>query len=393
MSFLESIYSSVAETLPDHRDDPADECTMYTLNMPVSDQFSAQLDSQEQLGEGHTEMTKAAPLPRIKKKSITVNPARVGLEVRFLPPGKMVDYFEQYKAVTQDSSEQVAFSSFWRIWSEEFNHLRFRDSTSHSICSVCVRHKLLIKELSGHFAARAKQVSLFGEHLRAQYLDRTQYWGCRGVSRLKNHGEVTCIIDSMDQQKFCYPRSEIYKSKELSTFIRPRAHITALLMHGHFVLVTVAEHNCPKNANFMTEVIAYGLTLLRKKGVDTSKLFFRIHSDNTVRECKNNILLSWIGSMVGRGLIAGGALAHLRSGHSHEDIDQCFGALASFMARKGRYARHTGDFVQLIRQWLHQYKRPYETDRYCVKMDQFRNWKLAFKLWFASGNIFGPFVC
>lgn len=374
IAFLESIYSSVAETLPDHRDDPADECTLYSLPMPDVDPLTAAHDA---VGQHHVEMTKEAPLPRVKKKSITVNPARAHLEVRFLPPGKMVDYYEQFKAIAKDSSELCTFTSFWRIWLEEFNHLRFRSSSSHAVCTVCMRHKMMISQLSGHMAAREKQVQLFSEHLKSQYADRTVYWGARGISRLRNHCEVTCIIDSMDQQKFSYPRSQIYKSKELSTFIRPRAHITALLMHGHFVLVTVAEHNCPKNANFMTEILAYGLTLLRKKGVDTSRLFFRVHSDNTVRECKNNILMSWMGSLVGRGLIAGGALACLRSGHSHEDVDQCFGSLAAHIARKGRYARHTNDFVNLIRQWLHSLKRPYEVDRYCIKLDQIRDWKLG----------------
>ena len=188
-------------------------------------------------------------------------------------------------------------------------------------------------------------------------------------------GEITLIIDSMDQQKFFYPRAEIYKSKDLSAMVRPRSHVTACLVHGHFLLITVAEHNLPKNANCMTEILAHAPTLLRRKGIDTTKLRYRIHSDNTVRECKNNIVLSWLGSMTGRGLIAGGALACLRSGHSHEDIDQCFGNLSFFMARKGRYARHTGDFVVLIRQWLNDLKRPYEKDKYCVKLDELRDWR------------------
>ena len=47
------------------------------------------------------------------------------------------------------------------------------------------------------------------------------------------------------------------------------------------------------------------------------------------------------------------------------------------MARKGRYARHTGDFVVLIRQWLNELKRPYEKDKYCVKIDELRDWSFG----------------
>ncbi len=383
-SFLEAIYSSVAETLPDHRDesaDPGDFFAVYQFeDLSARDPYSNFDSLQRQLSQ-HSELTRQKSLkPRKKKKSVAINPekAALALEERYLPPGRMMDYYEQFQSLVKDTDESASFATFWRTWCSDFPHLKFRSTSSHSVCSVCVKHKLLIRAFSGHIAARQKQQELLAKHLREQFLDRAFYWEKRGLSRLGQCGrcgEITLIIDSMDQQKFSYPRAEIYKSKDLSTMVRPRSHVTACLVHGHFLLITVAEHNLPKNANCMTEILAHALTLLRRKGIDTTKLRYRIHSDNTVRECKNNIVLSWLGSMTGRGLIAGGALACLRSGHSHEDIDQCFGNLSFFMARKGRYARHTGDFVVLIRQWLNDLKRPYEKDKYCVKLDELRDWR------------------
>ena len=70
------------------------------------------------------------------------------------------------------------------------------------------------------------------------------------------------------------------------------------------------------------------------------------------------------------------SLRCLRTGHSHEDIDGCFASLGRFMARQGKQARHTGDFVQLVTQWLQGLPRPYEPKRFCVKLDQFRDWML-----------------
>ncbi len=389
ISFLESIYTSVAETLPDHRDDlnPGDSFVVYQIDSAV-DPYSEFDAVQRQLSQ-HSDLTRQHSMKQQKntkkfqkKKSVVINAEKValGLEERFLPPGRMMDYFEQYKAILHDSDECVSFATFWRTWCSDYSHMKFRTSSSHSVCTTCTRHKLLIREFCGHVAARQKQQQLLAKHLREQFLDRSLYWEKRGLSRLGQIGEVTLIIDSMDQQKFCYPRAEIYKAKDLSTFVRPRSHVTAVLCHGHFVLITVAEHNLPKNANCMTEILGHCLTLLQRKGLDTTKLRFRIHSDNTVRETKNNIVLSWLGSLTGRGLIAGGALACLRSGHSHEDVDQLFGNLSYFMARKGRYARHTGDFVVLIRQWLNELKRPFEKDKFCVKLDELRDWPFDSKL-------------
>ena len=51
------------------------------------------------------------------------------------------------------------------------------------------------------------------------------------------------------------------------------------------------------------------------------------------------------------GIFNSCAMAALRSGHSHEDIDQCFGRLASWMQKKP-YALEPSDFVPLINDFL-----------------------------------------
>ena len=49
------------------------------------------------------------------------------------------------------------------------------------------------------------------------------------------------------------------------------------------------------------------------------------------------------------------------------------------MARYGRSARHTGDFVAIVQDWLKQLPRSFEPGRYVVKLDQFRDWYLKIK--------------
>ena len=307
ISFLQGVYESIAETLPDWRDDmePGD-LAVIAVGGDVEDPYSQFDDIKKKLANknehlGH--LPGPAARPRTHNKSVKLDADRANLEERFLPPGTMVEYFDQFKLACPEHAN-ISFSTFWRTWYSSFNHMKFRGHTSHSICSVCVRHRLLIREMSAYVNAREKQKVLYMKHLKAQYQDRVLYWALRGSSRLRNNIEVTCIIDSMDQQKFCYPRGPQYQAKELSSLIRPRAHITCVIAHGFFVLITVAEHNLPKNSSCMVETLAYCLELLRTKHfVDSKCIKFNIQSDNTVRECKNNICLRWLSSITANGAL------------------------------------------------------------------------------------------
>ena len=181
--------------------------------------------------------------------------------------------------------------------------MKFRQESQHSVCHTCLRHKLLIKDLSSHLVARKEQVRLYTEHLRSQYLDRCQYWSSRGISRMKNGTVVTCIIDSMDQGKTMVPRSSLVRAKDLATLQRPKLHLTAVVMHGWFILAGLSDADMPKNGSVMVELMAHSLTLLEKSGCRLADFDLRIQSDNTVREMKNNIFLKWMSSQVSAGLV------------------------------------------------------------------------------------------
>lgn len=66
----------------------------------------------------------------------------------------------------------------------------------------------------------------------------------------------------------------------------------------------------------------------------------------------------------------------LRTGHSHEDVDQAFGRLAQFVAQNAKKAETPNDFVNIINAWLQQADFPHEppSRRYALKMDQSRDW-------------------
>ena len=68
-------------------------------------------------------------------------------------------------------------------------------------------------------------------------------------------------------------------------------------------------------------------------------------------------------------------MACLRAGHSHEDIDQTFGRLASWL-HKHPIALCPEDFVPLINQFLEETPFPFEPYRMAFELNRVRDWNL-----------------
>lgn len=68
----------------------------------------------------------------------------------------------------------------------------------------------------------------------------------------------------------------------------------------------------------------------------------------------------------------------LRTGHSHEDLDQIFGQLCHYLARKAKFAVTPTDFAFHIQSWMDtSLRRPHERGRFVVEVDQARFWSLV----------------
>jgi len=133
VSFLGHLYNSVAETLPDFRDDieNADvEVQVVGLKPPEDDsERDPYGDFIQQEQDPSTKLSEKPSLQRPAKAkqskerkmrgSIEMNVARkpeaAGKEVRWLPPGQMKDMWEQYRVGLQNSIVRPAsFTLFWR---------------------------------------------------------------------------------------------------------------------------------------------------------------------------------------------------------------------------------------------------------------------------------------
>lgn len=126
-SFLQSIYESVAECLPDCRDNEFDNIDpdsvpevgsmdpyCVQLNLEIEKQDAEQ---QPKVYRGLTQQLEKVKKPRKKRKGVELNMDRTtgatAQEVKYLPPGKMKEYYTQYK-VTSLLPTPASFPTFWR---------------------------------------------------------------------------------------------------------------------------------------------------------------------------------------------------------------------------------------------------------------------------------------
>lgn len=250
--------------------------------------------------------------------------------------------------------------------------MTFRSASSHAECSSCIKYKALIAGLGHHLRARKAQQLMYYEHLKAQFDDRVQYWRARGLSRQRSL-DICIILDGMDQGKFGLPRCNALRSKSFEGFSRPRMHVVGLICHGHFTMLSIAEADIRKDSNQSIELIAHALQRLRDNGVDVSNSRLHIQADNTSREVKNGMVLRWLCGQVSASLLSSAECNFLRSGHSHEDIDQMFGSLACYL-RRVRHCETSQDLVQHCQAFLDKLDRKFEPQKFAVKLDGTRDW-------------------
>jgi hypothetical protein len=337
-SHLEELYNSVAETLPDDSSDIEGD--------DVDQEFIEVL-----------EYKRCEPITSDIK--------------RHLPPGSIYELWRQYRELGGPGGYKL----FRNVFVSDFeDKLSFRTKRQHSVCPVCIKHKMLLKTFGHDSAARNRQRLMYDQHLKNQYSDRRVYWSLRASSRL--WGKTIClIIDGIDQAKFAWPRADFMSNHEFDDFNRPRLHVWGVIVHGFFTLYTVSHADVNKGSSMTCDVIAYVLTRLDRMGIDLSDCHIHVQLDNTASCNKNNTVLQFMGVVVFLGLVAGCTANFLRVGHTHEDIDQAHGEVAKRLKRDCRRAKSIWDFRSALYKILRSLNRPHENIAEVCVVNRVRNWK------------------
>ena len=130
ISYLNSLYESLAETLPDSKDETFDDIKPDDVSrQKLRDAYSIELNKRL---ESHHEpnVDVAGPFASVKPpktrkqrtvmRGVKLNLDRVGgdelgnKEVRWLPPGSMSELWAEYKSQSA-LTKPAAFCTFWRV--------------------------------------------------------------------------------------------------------------------------------------------------------------------------------------------------------------------------------------------------------------------------------------
>ncbi|CAE7331329.1 unnamed protein product [Symbiodinium sp. CCMP2592] len=326
VEFLTEMHATVAEYMPEanRARDTASPVPKTTESQNGNDTVPIGLRFRKRTGKR----------PR---KSVSMNFGKDTTALKMLPPGTFTGYLALLNA-RREGKDKISLKMFNEVWAESFGtRLAIRPVSRHALCSVCLRHKLIIRKCGADEVARDIQCRQYEQHLKLQYKDRTCYWEKRGLARLRSlQGNglypLSLIMDGADHSKFACPRSGVFSGKDFSSLHRPTMDLVGCLLHGQSACLALSHPRLAKDSSYWTELLYHMLHRVSSR-VDLRQAELFLQADNTTREVKNNTLLRAISLLVACHRLARGQLSCLMSGHSHEDIDQLFASMNTFIER------------------------------------------------------------
>jgi hypothetical protein len=136
------------------------------------------------------------------------------------------------------------------------------------------------------------------------------------------------IIDGMDQNKTDIPHF-INLAKSVDTMWKIRTHLTGVILHGHAYMGYFDINEWPHDPNLTMNIILQ--TLLFIKEELPSVLY--IQMDNCARDNKNRWVFAFACLLVEKRVFSKVKINFLMVGHTHEDIDQFFSRLATWLRK------------------------------------------------------------
>ena len=275
----------------------------------------------------------------------------LGLPRRYLPHGTPSDLFWMFVSWCQNhldsdyhADKVPSYSTFWRGWQKWKLHLKPRKSSQHAQCNTCFELQKDIHQHKGDWGSKVRAGRALREHYRHQFQDRCIYYCTRYLSRA-NRDVLTIIIDTVDRAKFAWPHWPWGRvSKEIAGLNRPRLVLTAAIAHGFCVILFCQHENTNHGSDFFCDVLTRTIEEVWRlcSGVQGSRKrdFPRhlvIQSDNTTSQAKNSYSIMYLSYLVRRCKFLTVTLNFLMVGHTHEDVDQLFALLLSFIAQKSSW--------------------------------------------------------
>ncbi len=139
---------------------------------------------------------------------------------------------------------------------------------------------------------------------------------------------MSLIIDGMDQQKTTVPHF-LNLSKTASASWRLRTHLTGVILHGieSFAFFDVFEF--PNDSNLTCNILLKILELHK----ESLPPVLYVQMDNCAGQNKNRYVLAFLSLLVELGIFKKVKVSFLMVGHTHEDVDQFFSRISSWLSK------------------------------------------------------------
>ncbi|CAE7217078.1 cofG, partial [Symbiodinium sp. CCMP2592] len=277
VEFLTEMHATVAEYMPEanRARDTASPVPKTTESQNGNDTVPIGLRFRKRTGKR----------PR---KSVSMNFGKDTTALKMLPPGTFTGYLALLNA-RREGKDKISLKMFNEVWAESFGtRLAIRPVSRHALCSVCLRHKLIIRKCGADEVARDIQCRQYEQHLKLQYKDRTCYWEKRGLARLRSlQGNglypLSLIRDGADHSKFACPRSGVFSGKDFSSLHRPTMDLVGCLLHGQSACLALSHPRLAKDSSYSTELLYHMLHRVSSR-VDLRQAELFLQADNTTRE-------------------------------------------------------------------------------------------------------------
>ena len=232
-------------------------------------------------------------------------------------------------------------SWFKYIWKNDprVKHIRLRKHLRFALCPDCAgfintRFHALGEEVRKDIKAKERAHAAFVRNEREAYYRR------RRLAYTQPDKFLSMIADGADQSAYGLPHFWII-DKSVTELYRLRNHLMGVIVHGQGLYGFSFLDNFKHGANITCEAVHRVLVKeFEKRGRIPMPRTFFLQLDNTTKQCKSQYIIAYLGLLVGWDVFEEVILSFLPVGHTHEDIDQLFSRIATYLRRHDARARH-----------------------------------------------------
>lgn len=254
-------------------------------------------------------------------------------QVTVLPYRNIKPIYEEYEADIQESkptdAKKKCRSYFYRTFNKACAELKMRlarntgDFLNCTVCDAYDEQLRKAKTMEDRDAIKFYR----SRHKQKQATQREKYYKHRNKANTMKHRYLSIIIDGMDQKKTNVPITG-RAVKDPSPLTQ---RIIGAKVHGHGNYAFIVDETVPGGANLICEVLRLILKDLENKGAlphDRPVLYLQV--DNC-GENKNKTMFAFLTDLVRQKVFHKIKAGFLMVGHTHEDIDQFFSVISSYL--------------------------------------------------------------